>query len=82
MLKHLTITAGIAALLIGISIGYVSAALNLNSSRSNIYRTTDGKPPIPFTYNFSIDHGTATLSAADKKAILQQACEQAAKDIK
>lgn len=82
MLKHHTIAAGIAALMLGLSLGYLFAATNLNSSRSNIYKATGGKTmPFSYTLNLTIDHGTAPLTAADKKAILSQVCAQATQEL-
>jgi hypothetical protein len=82
MLKHLAIAAGIAALLlVGISVGYLSATSNLNASRSNVYKTATGTSvPYTYTFNISINHDAPTV--ADKKAILSAACAQAAQDIK
>jgi hypothetical protein len=83
MLKHLTIACG-AALLLGIFAGggYLFANSNLNSSKSNIYKTASGKP-VPFTYTFSITVDPATtLTVAERKSMLSQACTQAAQDIR
>ena len=97
MLKHLAIAASIAALLVGFSLGHLSAAINLNSSRSNIYKTKGGTM-VPYSYTFSITvpetHTTAVdrtaigtpvvtpvVTAADRKAILSEVCSQLLEDI-
>jgi hypothetical protein len=82
MLKHLAIAAGTAALLLVISAGgYLIAAISLNSSKSNIYRTATGKP-VPYTYTFNISINHDALSVDERKKILAQACADAARDIK
>jgi hypothetical protein len=81
MLKHLAIAAGSAALLVGFSAGYLFATTSLSASRSNVYKTAGGQN-VSYTMNLTIDHGTATLTVAERKDILSKACAQAAQDIK
>jgi hypothetical protein len=81
MLKHLAIAAGIAALLASFSVGYLSASSNLNSSRSNIYKTAAGAS-VPYTYTFNISINQDGLTVAERKNILSHACADAAQNIK
>jgi hypothetical protein len=81
MLKNLVIAASVAALLTGISVGYLFAASSLNASRSNVYKTANGTSvPYTYTFNIAINHDAPTVD--DRKKILAQACAQAAQDIK
>ncbi len=83
MLKHLAIAAASAALLLGISAGgYLFAAINLNSSRSNNYKLENGTTvQYSYTFNITVDPAIKALTVAERKNFLAQACAQAAQDI-
>jgi hypothetical protein len=68
MLKHLAIATSIAALLVGFSAGYLSATTNLNTSRSNIYKTGHGVM-VPYSYTFSITVPETHTTGAERTAI-------------
>jgi hypothetical protein len=80
VLKHLAIAASIAVLVAGFSVGYVFATISLNSSGSGKYKLANGNT-VPFSYAVNITIDTITLTAADHKKILSQACSEAARDI-
>ena len=79
--KHFGIAAGIAAILVSFSLGYVLAATALYSSKSSVYEAIDG-PKAVFSYQITItlDSVSGSLTAKDRKAILSQVCTEAAKD--
>jgi hypothetical protein len=62
------------------SVGYAMAVASLNTSRSNIYKLPGGTAA-SYTITLEISSNTVAITAADRKAILNQGCQLMQKDI-